>query len=314
MNKTYLLAATLLAGCPLAVQAQINAPAPTLPAAPALPAAPVSAAQTLTLRLKFTPGQTLYYSLTTDTNGTMLTGQSGAGMPIQVHMQMLMHQTVKDVRASDGAATLDVGIDTMSMGMSGQTMPIPPERMAQMKTIGTMVILPTGKTVSFTPSTALSAMGPMPGMDLSHANAMGSMGQFPDAPVKIGDTWKSAIAAGMMGMQVSSTFSLTSLNVADGKTIAIIHQTTDGAFGGPSADGAAALGPGGMKMSGTVKGMGTLRFDVDAGTVVGQTSQADVAMTMMPPGATAPMKMQMKAHSTLARASAPAPVANPAVQ
>lgn len=313
MNKTYLLTATLLAGCSLTVEAQTPAPVPALPA-PVLPAAPASAAQPLTLRLKFTPGQTLYYSMTTDTNGTMLTGQSGAGMPIQVHMQMLMHQTVKEVRASDGAATIDVGIDTMSMGMSGQTMPIPSEKMAQMKTIGTMVILPTGKTVSFTPSSALSALGPMPGMDLSHTNAMGSMGQFPDAPVKIGDTWKSAIAAGMMGMQVASAFSLTSLDAADGKTVAIIHQTTNGTFGGPGADGAAAPGPVGMEMSGTVKGTGTLRFDVDAGTVLGQTSQADVAMTMTPPGATEPIKMQMKAHSTLARASAPAPVANPAVQ
>lgn len=308
MKTNYLLAAAvLLAVSPLTAHAQTATP---VPASPAL----ASAAQPLTLRLKFTPGQTLYYSMTTDTNGTMLTGQSGAGMPIQIHMQMLMHQTVKEVRASDGAATIDVGIDTMSMGMSGQTMPIPPEKMAQMKTIGTMVILPTGKTVSFTPSSALSTSGPMPGMDLSHTNAMGSMGQFPDAPVKIGDTWKSAIAAGMMGMQVASAFSLTSLDAADGKTVAIIHQTTNGTFGGPGADGAAAPGPMGMKMSGTVKGTGTLRFDVDAGTVLGQTSQADVAMTMTPPGATEPMKMQMKAHSTLARASAPAPVANPAVQ
>lgn len=308
MKTNYLLAAAvLLAVSPLTAHAQTATP---VPASPAL----ASAAQPLTLRLKFTPGQTLYYSMTTDTNGTMLTGQSGAGMPIQIHMQMLMHQTVKEVRASDGAATIDVGIDTMSMGMSGQTLPIPPEKMAQMKTIGTMVILPTGKTVSFTPSSALSTSGPMPGMDLSHTNAMGSMGQFPDAPVKIGDTWKSAIAAGMMGMQVASAFSLTSLDAADGKTVAIIHQTTNGTFGGPGADGAAAPGPVGMKMSGTVKGTGTLRFDVDAGTVLGQTSQADVAMTMTPPGATEPMKMQMKAHSTLARASAPAPVANPAVQ
>ena len=33
---------------------------------------------------------------------------------MKIHMQMLMHQTVKDVRASDGAATLDIGIDSMT--------------------------------------------------------------------------------------------------------------------------------------------------------------------------------------------------------
>lgn len=313
MNKNYSLAAAiLLAAGPLAAQAQTTAPMPAPPAVP-LPA-PEAAAHAVTLRLKFTPGQIQYYTMTTDTNGTILTGQSGAGMPIQVHMQMLMHQTVKEVRAADGAATVDVGIDTMSMGMNGQTFPMPPEKMAQMKSIGTMTILPTGKTLSFTPSPGLSAAGQMPGMDLSHANALGSLGAFPDSPLKAGDTWKSAVAAGMMGMQVASTFSLTSLDTAGGKTIAVIHQTTGGEFGAPGADGAAAPVPAGMKMVGTVKGTGTLRFDVDAGAVEGQTSQANITMTMTPPGATAPMKMQMKARSTLARASAPTPAANPAMQ
>ena len=267
----------------------------------------------MTLRLKFTPGQTLYYSMVTDTNGTVLTGQSGAGMPIQIHMQMLMHQTVKSVRASDGAATLDVGIDTMSMGMNGQAMP--PEKLAPMKAIGTMVILPTGKTVSFTPSAGLSTAGPMPGMDLTHMNSMGSLGRFPDAPVKAGDTWKSAVAMGMMGTNVAAEFTLLSLDTADGKTIAIIRQTTNGTFDTTApAAGTAAPMPAGMAMNGNVSGTGTLRFDVDAGAVVGQASRVNVTMAMTPPGTTAPMNMQMKVSSTLRRASAPAAAANPAVQ
>lgn len=308
-NKILLVAAVLLPACPLAAHAQTATPVPAPPAAPAPAAPPV------TLRLKFTPGQTLYYSMTTDTNGTVLTGQSGAGMPIQVHMQMLMHQTVKDVRASDGAATMDVGIDTMSMGMNGQTFPMPANKLAQMKTIGTMIILPTGKTLSFTPSAGLSAMGTMPGMDLSHTNPMSNLGQFPNAPVKAGDTWKSSVAMGMMmNMQASSTFSLARLETADGKTLAVINQTTGGTFGAPGAGKTTATGPMGMKMAGTVKGTGTLRFDVDAGAVQAQIGQADITMTMMPPGATAPMKMQMKANTAITRASAPTPVANPAVQ
>ena len=314
MNKTYSLAAALLlAACPLVATAQTTAPMPAPPAAP-VTAAPASAAQPVLLRLKFTPGQTLYYSMTTDTNGTILTGQSGAGMPIQIHMQMLMHQTVKDVRVSDGAATLDVGIDTMTMGMNNQTMPMPPEKLAQMKTIGTMVILPTGKSLSFTPSPGLSAAGPMPGMDMTHINAMGSLGQFPDASVKAGDTWKSAVATGMMGMQVASAFSLTGLDTTGGTTVALIKQTINGTFDTSAANGAASPAPAGMAMKGSVSGTGTLRFDVDAGAVAGQTSHVSVTMTMMPPGATAPMNMQMKANSTLARASAPPPTANPAVQ
>lgn len=304
----FLAAAVLLAASPLTAHAQTATPVPTSPAL-------ASAAQPVTLRLKFTPGQTLYYSMVTDTNGTVLTGQSGAGMPIQIHMQMLMHQTVKSVRASDGAATLDVGIDTISMGMNGQTMPMPPEKLAPMKTIGTMVILPTGKTVSFTPSAGLSAAGPMPGMDLTHMNAMGRLGQFPDAPVKAGDTWKSAVAMGMMGTSVAAGFMLLSLDTVEGKTIAIIKQTTNGTFDTTApAAGTATPMPAGMAMNGNVDGTGTLRFDVDAGAVVGQTSRANVTMVMTPPGATAPMNMQMKVSSTLKRASAPAAAANPAVQ
>ena len=311
MKNFSLAAAALLAACPLAVRAQTAAPLPAPPAAPTAP--PAASAQPVALRLKFTPGQTLYYSLVTDTNGTLLTGQSGAGMPIQIHMQMLMHQTVKDVRASDGAATLDVGLDSMSMGMNGQTMPLPADKMAQMKTIGTMVILPTGKSLSFTPSAGLSAAAPMPGMDMTHMNPMSSLGQFPDTPVKVGDVWKSAVAMGMMGTQVAAGFTLLSVDTADGKTVAVIKQTTKGTFD-TSTPAAGAAAPAGMPMKGDVTGTGTMRFDVDAGAVIGQTARANVTMTLTPPGANAPVNMEMKVNSTLKRASAPAPVGNPAVQ
>ena len=318
MNKNALLAATaLLTVGPLAAHAQDAAPVPAppvTPPAPATPAAPATAAQPVTLRLKFTPGQTLYYTMTTDTNGTLLTGQSGAGMPIQVHMQLLMHQTVKDIRASDGAATLDVGIDTMTMGMNGQTMPMPADKLAQMKTVGTMVILPTGKTVSFTPSAGMSAAGPMPGMDLSHTNPMGSLGQFPDAPVKAGDTWKSAVAMGMLGTQVATGFTLSGVDTTGGATIALIKQTVNGTFDTAAAGADGTPAPMGMAMKGKVSGTGTLRFDVDAGAVAGQTSHANITMTMTPPGTNGPLNMQMKVSSTLARASAPTTAANPTVQ
>ena len=42
---------------------------------------PGDGAQPVTLRLKFTPGQTLYYTLTTDTDGTMLTARPGRRCP-----------------------------------------------------------------------------------------------------------------------------------------------------------------------------------------------------------------------------------------
>ncbi len=311
-NNSYSLAAALmLAASPLAAHAQAAPPVP--PAVPtAAPTATPSAASAVPLRLKFTPGQTLYYSLTTDTDGTLLTGQGGAGMPLHIHMQMLMHQTVKSVQASDGAATLDVGLDAMQMGMNGQTMPTPPEKLAQMKTIGTMVILPTGKTVSFTPSEGMSAAGPMPGMDMTHMNPMGSLGQFPDGPVKAGDTWKSAVAMGMMGTNIAAGFTLLSLDTTGGKTVAIIKQTTSGAF--DTSATAAGAAPAGPPMKGNVTGTGTMRFDVDAGAIIGQTGRANITMNMTPPGANAPVNMDMKVTSTLKRASAPPAALTPTVQ
>ena len=58
MKTNHSLAAiALLAASPLAARSQIAVP---VPAPPAPSAAPASAAQPVTLRLKFTPGQTLY--------------------------------------------------------------------------------------------------------------------------------------------------------------------------------------------------------------------------------------------------------------
>lgn len=302
MKKNCLLAAVVLAACPLAAHAQT--------AAPAAPAPP-GASQAVTLRLKFTLGKTTYYTLTTDTDGTMQMPQGA--MPLKNHIAMTLHQTVKDVRATDGAATLSTGIDSMTFSMNGRTFPMPPEKLAQMKAIGTMVILPTGKTLSFTPNPALGGP-PMPGMDMSKINALGSLGQFPDGPVKPNDTWNTAISMGMLGAQVASNFTLVSVDTTGAVPVAVIKQTTDGTFDLSGANGTTPAPMGGMKMTGKVSGTGMLRFDVTAGTVEGQTSKADLTLYMTPPNAAAPMQMQMKVRTTMRRASAPPSASNPAVQ
>ncbi|MDQ2800733.1 MAG: DUF6263 family protein [Armatimonadota bacterium] len=312
MNKMNLLAAAiLLTACPAALSADSAAPPPAVPTAPALTAPVTPVTPAVTLRLKFTPGQTLYYTMTVDTDGMMQMGQTGAGMPLKNHMTMLIRQAVKDVRASDGAATIDTGIDSMTMAVNGQTFPMPPDQLAKMKSVGTLVILPTGKTLSFTPNPALANSGAMPGMSMNQANPFGTMGQFPDAPVKAGDTWKSALNMGMMGMQATSGFTLTGVDTTGGKTVALIAQTMTGTFdmaGGKSA------APTGMKMLEKVAGTGTLHFDVDAGAIESQTSQSNVTMSITPQGATAPMQMQMKATTTMQRTTAPAPPSAAAVQ
>ncbi len=316
MNKMNLLAAAIvLAACPAALYAD-NAP-PAAPAAPAATTAPTltapapPAAPSVTLRLKFTPGKTTYYTMKTDTRGTMQMPQGAT--PLNMHMTITLHQTVKDVRATDGAATIDMGIDSMTMAMNGQTLPMPPENLAKMKSVGTIVILPTGKTLSFTPNPALGAPA-LPGMDMSKMNAMSSLGQFPDNPVKPGDTWKSNISLGMLGAQVASDFTLTSVDTSGTTPIGVIAQTTKGTFDMSGANGAKPVPTNGMKMTGTVNGTGMLRFDINAGAVENVTSAADITLNMTPPGAAASMNMQMKVTSTMQRTTAPAPAAAPAAQ
>ena len=299
-----LWAALALTACsPLAYA---DAPPVTVTPAPA-----ASVPQTVLLRLKYTLGQTLYYRMDVDTIGTIFTGQSGAGMPLNQHMSMLMHQTVKDVRAADGAATIAAGIDSMTMTMNGQAFPMPAESMASMKNIGTMVVSPTGKTLSFTPSSAMSGMA-MPGMDFTKMSSMSALGQLPETALKAGDTWQSAVALGMLGTSVAAHFALGSIDTTNGKTVALINQTTNGTFDTSAAKGKA--GPMGMKMTGQVNGSGVLHFDVDAGSIESQTGQVRIAMKMTPPGAAMPMKMQMKVTTTLTRTDAPPPAADPKVQ
>ena len=106
-----------------------------------------------------------------------------------------------------------------------------------------------------------------------------------------------------MGAQ-SVLSTLSGLETAGGKTIAVISLTNSGTFDMPGGVGASV--PKGMKMSGTFKGTGTLRFDVDAGAVVSQTSRTDTTMAVTLPGATAPMETQMKAVTTTKPAAPPA--------
>lgn len=316
MQKRFYLTAALFAACPLVVSAQDANPA----AAPAPVASPTvtpgpGTGSAVTLRFKFSPGQTLYYQMTTDTDGVVQSPQLPTPMPIKNHIVMLLHQTVKDVRASDGAATMESGLDSMTFSMNGQTFPMPKDKMAQMKNIGTTLILPNGKVLSFTPNPALAGATAMPGMDMSHSNALSSLGQLPDVPLKAGDSWKSAVAMGMLGTQIASGFALTSVDVTDGKTIATVGQTIDGTFNTATANAAAASSPlGAMTMQGKVNGTGTLRFDTDAGALEGATSNLTMAMTMTPKGATQGMQMQMKVATSMKRAAAPAPASAATVQ
>jgi len=276
--------------------------------APATPAAP--SAQTYALRYKWTPGKSLAYQFTMDANINFTGGPGGQALPMAQHMDAVMRQNVTDVRASDGAATIAMSFDSLKMTMNGKDVPFTPEQLAQMKTIGTVTMLPTGKVLSFQRSPGQAEM--MPGMS---SMMFQSNGSFPDGPVKIGDDWKTTIAMSTVGMQVSALNKLLGVTEVAGHNTADIKTTVAGKFV-PTAQSNTALP---MNMYGTLAGSSDMTFDIDAGEVSNQEGTADVDMTLVPKQAAGgtkaqvPMKMKMTAKTKLTLLPPPpaAPVATP---
>lgn len=298
MTARTILGAAALAALPLSVGAQT-------PAAPA--------AATATLRYKFAPGQVHRYKMTTNMAGTMMTGQSGAGIPLNTATQIIMKQTVKDVRATDGAATMVIEIESMRVAMNGQEQPMPAAQQAAMKKPFTQVMLPTGKVLSMK-MPDMPGMS-LPGMDFSKSFSSMSVG-FPEGPLKPGEDWKSTISApGMEGTNMTYDSTLTSLTGDGDMARANIDQKIGGTLGMTLSQGL----PMGMTMAGTVNGTGTMVFNTAAGAVESMTNDSNINLTMTfkskpgqatPPGMPAGMQMQMRQKTTMERlpdvATAPA--------
>ena len=111
---------TALALCPAALHAQTLPPV----TAPAVPA-PVPSGPAVSLKYKFAVGQVHRYQYDMDMNMLTLTGQTGGGIPTEMLMQMVMSQTIKSIRPTDGAATIVSQIDSLHMLMNGREMPLP---------------------------------------------------------------------------------------------------------------------------------------------------------------------------------------------
>ncbi len=294
MKHTLILAAALLTASPLALRAElppVSAPAQAAPAA-----APV------TLRYKFTVGQVRRYQLSMDMNMLMNTGQTGAGFPMAMTMQMMMTQTVKSVRPADGAATIVAHIESLEMLQNGKAVPMPEAQQAKMRQDTTQVMLPTGRILSVDiPSMADSGM---PGAGFGKGS-FSTTALLPDGPVKAGDTW--AGTASMSGVQVASSSKLIGVDQKNGAILATIQNTQNGMMNMAMTKGM----PAAMKMHGPLIGEATQVFDAAAGAIqsVSGTSNADITMTFgkppagaaVPPGMPSAMKMQMQMKYTMER-------------
>ncbi len=305
-TKLILTAAAALALCPV-LHAQ------TLPAAPAAPTSPSApAAAAVTLRYKFAVGQVHRYEYDMDMNTLMQTGQTGAGIPMDMTLHMVMRQTVKSIRPADGAATLETQIESVHMLRGGQEMPLPEEIDAKLKQPFIQVILPTGRILSVD-APGMSGLG-APGMDVG-SSLFGTTALLPDSPVKVGDNWKGAADA--MGAQTTFTATLMGVDQKNGAALATIQQKQTGTFDKPMTEN-------GMTMQRRTTNTATQVFDTAAGMVQSATGTDDTDMTMTFPkaaaGGTTPtgmpsaMKMQMQMTYTMTRLSDTPPTAIAPVQ
>lgn len=302
--KTYFLlaASTLLAFCPLAGRAQ-DAP----PAAPPAQAAPT--AQGVTLRYKFTPGQTHRYRMMMTMTGTMRNSPTGTGIPLNTKMTMTYSQTVKDVRATDGAATVVGQMDEMQMTMNGKTVSMPEAQSAQMKKPYTILMLPTGKVLSM--EMPQMPTGAVPGMDFSKSFSMNAA--FPDAPVKTGDNWNGTVdmGAAMVGLKMAVASTLVDVKTVGKNDQATINQDITGNLDMTLSKNM----PMTMKMQGKITGTAVQVFDVTAGMVQSQIGHTTTNLTMMfkptpgqaaPPGMPPTMTMQMNQDTQVTLLDSPA--------
>ena len=210
-TKLLMTASALLALCP-ALHAQT---APVPPAA-------ATASAPITLRYKFVPGQVRRYAYTMNMDMHMLTGQSGAAVPMNMTMNMVMRQRVKSVRAADGAATLVTVLEGMHMLQNGKEVALPAAAKAKMTKPTTLVMLPNGKMLSMD-APGMSGLS-APGMDFGKSMFNGT-GFLPDGPVKSGDTWNGAVDSAMAGVQAAYTATLTGLSAGpSGATLATIEK------------------------------------------------------------------------------------------
>ncbi len=280
MNSKLVFTAALLAACPLALHAQ---------AVPAPPAAPTP----VTLRFQFKPGVSRAYAVVMDVNGTILTGQSGAGIPISQHWEMTLRQTVQDVRASDGAATIVTGITALTIRVNGKDTVLPQSKLSQLQDMTTTVVTPTGKTLS----TVLSPlMNKMVGGVSGGANPTGlieTLFTLPAGPIRVGDTWHGSESAAAASAAPTSAYILKSLEVEGGIPTAHIGRTLDG-----NLTTLTTKAPRPMKIMSRTLGTGDTEFDTQDGTVLRQEATGTAVSTLVikstQAGAPLAYKMQLQ--------------------
>ena len=289
------------------------------------------AAQDTTLQYRWTKGDRLRYRLTTQTDVAM-SGIPGMGeMTVATTQIQVQEMVVTDV-AADGAATIDMKVESMKMEvvspMGGSmsydsTSPTPPAdptvaQAAQIlgAIIGepmTVVIEPTGAVRSVTGATKIKAkldkaMAGTGGADqlglgglLSDDAFKGALGQalasLPKGAIKPGATWQQELRmpTPMSTMISASEYAFKGLEQLDGREVARMAMTIK-----TRAEGTGAMGPMTVKVE-PGSGTGEMIFDTKLGRVLKSSATTSMPMSMtmsMPDGNSMSMQASTKTRVT----------------
>ena len=310
MNTLFLTGTVLLSVTSSAAVFAQSVPAPTPPSSPA-PTAPVLHMETL--RLKFSVGETLYYSLTEDTEGNYREPH-GKLIPIKSHLEMQMHQTTTALRDTDSAGLVSFGIDSLTATVDKQPPLDTPPDPAVLANLAALIVLPSGKLEETRVNPAFDADQSLPGEDPAHMNALAGLGELPPGPVQSGSRWKSPVFLGLIGEKTTADLMLSGWETKEAATIAVIKQTLRGSFSTPVRpvpSTNARVADGDMKIRGLTSGIRTVRFNVEAGTVESRDSVVWMTVLLTPKNEEGkftgtPTRMWVKVTSKLVQTAAPA--------
>jgi hypothetical protein len=290
-------------------------PAGFLALALMLPAAAQAPDQAVSLAFKHQVGKIRKYRLNSKADLVMTpSGMGGGGLgPIPLTLKTDMHFTEKVAGVRDGKATLSVTpllliADTGVMGMNMQmkmengkvTMngqPVPDQG-----GLGPMAAMLSNKpiTVRRTVLGQIETDG-QPNASLGQLLGSSFLIQLPERPVKVGDTWETAVKLpGAPGgavpiaaapIEVKFTHTLKALEMVNGRLQAVI-ESAGTAPAAPSAappapapppaqpPGEGAPAPPMVAPSGGTSYAGTTRFDIEGGSIVGGKYTSDIRVTM----------------------------------
>ncbi|MBI3947698.1 MAG: hypothetical protein HY321_17390 [Armatimonadetes bacterium] len=248
--------------------------APPLPPPPAAPPdPPPPAARALLLRCRFREGEERTYHLKLAGKGAAAMAEGGLSLPLTFKMEASIAEKVARVYEcgdADVATTMTteealLNGTPLSSGVSFPGTVTGPLRV-------TARVSPSGQVVEAKSAAGVGSPGGVAGPSAA-LTALGRGLALPERPVKVGESWR-APAPTEAGGEFQATTTLIAIEEAKGRTVARLKHV----FAGPvPAQALGSSGAAGGSVTGRQAGDLVLRFDVDAGRILGATGTVDMA-------------------------------------